>query len=210
MKLTMASFVNTAGRLCLVALLAWTFQACGGGTGAKHDDAVDSAKDVNDTTAAVDEESADFAVKAANGGMMEVQLGDAAQQLAAGSRVKEFGNMMVRDHSKANDELKTLAATKNITLPDSVGEDHRKHIDDMKMKKGVDFDKAYIDMMVDDHKEDIDMFEKAANNLKDADLKAFAARTLPTLRAHLDSAQTIQETMKKQMNNSNRPEARGK
>jgi putative membrane protein len=67
-----------------------------------------------------------------------------------------------------------------------------------------------MDMMVDDHKEDIDMFEKAANNLKDADLKAFAARTLPTLRAHLDSAQTIRETMKKQMNNSNRPEDRGK
>jgi len=141
---------------------------------------------------------------------MEVQLGDAAQQLAAGSRVKEFGNMMVRDHSKANDELKTLAVSKNITLPDSVGEEHKKHIDDLKKKKGVDFDKAYINMMVDDHKEDIDMFEKAANNLKDADLKAFAARTLPTLRAHLDSAQTIQETMKKQMNNSNRPEDRGK
>jgi len=210
MKLQMARSVNTAGRLCLVALLAWMFQACGGNTGAKHDDAVDSAQAVNDTTAAVDEESADFAVKAASGGMMEVQLGDAAQQLASGTRVKEFGNMMVRDHSKANDELKTLAATKNITLPDSVGEDHRKHIDDLKKKKGADFDKAYIDMMVDDHKEDIDMFEKAANNLKDPDLKAFAARTLPTLRAHLDSAQTIRETMRKQMNNSNRPEALGK
>lgn len=196
MKVQMASLVNTTGKLCLVALLAWTFQACGGGTGTQQD-AVDSAQDVNDTSAAVDQESSDFAVKAASGGMMEVQLGDAAQQQAAGSRVKEFGNMMVRDHSKANDELKTLAVSKNITLPDSVGDDHKQHIDDMKKKKGADFDKAYIDMMVDDHKEDVDMFEKAANNLKDADLKAFAARTLPTLRAHLDSAKAIQDAMKK-------------
>lgn len=210
MKVQMASLRQITAGLCLMALLAWMLQACGGGTGARHDDAVDSAQAVNDTTAAVDEESADFAVKAASGGMMEVQLGDLAQTNAAGTRIKEFGNMMVRDHSKANDELKTLAATKNITLPDSVGEDHKKHIDDLKKKTGTEFDRAYIDMMVDDHKEDIDMFDKAANNLKDPDLKAFASRTLPTLRAHLDSARTIQETYRKQMNNSNRPEALGK
>ncbi|WP_298735412.1 DUF4142 domain-containing protein [uncultured Chitinophaga sp.] len=208
MKLPMASFVNTAGRLCLVALTAWTLQACGSGAGTR--DAVDSAQDVNDTTAAVDDESADFAVKAASGGLMEVQLGDIAQQQAAGTRVKDFGNMMVRDHSKANDELKSLAVTKNITLPDSVGAEHKQHIDDLKKKKRGEFDQAYIDMMVNDHKEDVDMFEKAANNLKDPDLKAFAARTLPILRGHLDSARAIQETQKKQMNNSNRPEALGK
>jgi putative membrane protein len=206
MKQLMASSV----KIMLVAMLAWTLQSCGGNTGAKHDDATDSAEAVNDTTAAVDEESADFAVKAASGGMMEVQLGDISQQNANSQRVKDFGNMMVRDHSKANDELKGIAVTKNITLPDSVGEDHKKHIDDLRKKTGRDFDKAYIDMMVDDHKEDVDMFDKAANNLKDPDLKAFASRTLPTLRAHLDSARMIQETYKKQMNNSNRPEDRGK
>lgn len=210
MKLQMANFVNTAGKLCLLTLLAWMLQACGGNTGGRQENAEDSLEEINEATAGVDEESAEFAVKAASGGMMEVQLGDAAQQLAAGTRIKEFGNMMVRDHSKANDELKTLAATKNITLPDSVGEDHKKHIDDLKQKKGEDFDQAYMDLMIDDHKEDVDLFEKAANNLKDPDLKAFAARTLPTLRAHLDSAQTIRETMRKQMNNSNRPEDRGK
>ena len=210
MKVQMASLRQITGGLCLAALLAWMLQACGGSTGAKQDDVVDNAQDVNDTTAAVDEESADFAVNATSGGMMEVQLGDLTQTNAAGTRIKEFGNMMVRDHSKTNDELKTLAATKNITLPDSVGEGHKKHIDDLKKKKGVEFDRAYIDMMVDDHKEDIDMFDKAANNLKDADLKAFAARTLPTLRTHLDSARAIQETYRKQMNNSNRPEALGK
>jgi putative membrane protein len=210
MKLQMASSLKTTGRLCLVALTAWMFQACGGNTGTKHDDAVDSAQEVNDTTAGVDEEASDFAVKAASGGMMEVQLGDAAQQLAASPRVKEFANMMVRDHSKANDELKTLAVSKNITLPDSVGEDHKKHIDDLKKKKGPEFDREYIDMMVNDHEEDVNMFDKAANDLKDPDLKAFAARTLPTLRAHLDSARALQESYRKQMNNSNRPGAVGK
>lgn len=211
MKLTMASSVNMMSSFCLAALLAWTLQSCGGGnSGAKHDDAVDSVEEVNDTLAAVDEESADFAVKAASGGMMEVQLGGTAQTNAASPRVKEFGNMMVRDHSKANDELKSLAVTKNIALPDSVGEDHKKHIDDLTKLKGAKFDREYIDMMVNDHEDDVDMFDKAANNLKDPDLKAFAARTLPTLRAHLDSARSIQETYRKQMNNSNRPEDRGK
>jgi putative membrane protein len=131
-------------------------------------------------------------------------MGRLAQENASSPRVKAFGQMMVTDHSKANDQLKSLAASKNITLPDSVSDEQKKHMDELRKKTGDDFDKAYIDMMVDDHKEDVDMFEKASNNLKDADLKSFAATTLPTLRTHLDSAQIIQENNRKMMNNSKR------
>jgi putative membrane protein len=181
-------------------LAAWMFQACNGGntnTESKHEDAVDSAQAVNKETAPVDKESSDFAVKAANGGLLEVQLGQLAQERGTSQRVKDFGAMMVRDHSKANDELKGLAQSKNITLPDSVGNDYRDHIEDMRKLSAKEFDKHYIDMMVDDHDEDVEMFEKASGNLTDPDLKTWASNTLPTLRAHKDSARAIQALWKK-------------
>ena len=180
------------------ALLLWILHSCNSNTSNKQpDDSVDSAKEVNETAAPVDQESSDFAVKAASGGAMEVELGNTAQQKASNQRVKDFGSMMVRDHSKANDELKTLASNKNIVLPATLGEEHQKHVDELGKKSGADFDKDYIDMMVKDHQEDINMFEKAANSLKDADLKSFATNTLPVLKTHLDSAKAVQEGLKK-------------
>lgn len=138
----------------------------------------------------------DFMVNAASGGMLEVELGKLAQTNASAATVKQFGQMMVTDHTKANTELKTLASAKNIVLPDVPGEDAQKHIDELKTKKGADFDKAYVDMMVDDHKEDIDQFEKAAENAKDTAIKTFAAKTLPTLKTHLQKIQSIKDGMK--------------
>lgn len=194
----MKQVLNKWNTLLLAVLLPFALQSCGGGnTDAKHDDSVDSAKDVNAAIAPVDNESSNFAVKAADAGMAEVKLGEVAQQNASSPRVKAFGQMMVQDHSKANQELKSLASAKNVTLPDSVGEDHSKHIQDLSKKTGKDFDKDYIDMMVDGHQDVIDMFDKASKDLKDADLKAFATNTLPTLRAHLDSAKAVQESLKK-------------
>gem|GEM_PF-89549 len=185
--------------LATALMAAWMLQSCGGNNNntAKHEDAVDSAKAVNKETAPVDKESSDFAVKAADGGMLEVRLGKLAQDKAVNPRVKEFGAMMVRDHSKANDELKTIAGNKNITLPDSVGNDFQEHIRDMEKLSGKDFDKHYMDMMVNDHKNDIDMFEKASNNLTDPELKTFASNTLPVLRTHQDSAKAVYEAIKK-------------
>jgi putative membrane protein len=142
-------------------------------------------------TMPVDKDDADFAVKAANGGMMEVQLGNYAQQNAVSKRVKDFGAMMVKDHTKANEELKSIAAAKNITLPTSIGNDAQKDMDDMMKKKGNDFDKAYMNMMLDDHKKDVKEFEKAAKDCKDAEIKTFAGKTLPVLLAHLDSTKAI-------------------
>lgn len=134
---------------------------------------------------------ADFTMKAASGGLMEVQLGQIAQTKATDPRVKAFGAMMVQDHSQANDELKRIAATKHINLPGTISEDQQKEIDDMNKKTGKEFDKAYMNMMLDDHKKDIKEFEKASKDLSDADFKDFAMKTLPTLQKHLDSAQAI-------------------
>lgn len=139
----------------------------------------------------------DFVMEAASGGLMEVELGKLAQTNAASAQVKEFGKMMVTDHSKANTELKAVAAKKNMTISATPLEKQQKHIDDLKTKKGADFDKAYVDMMVDDHKEDISKFQDEANKGNDADVKAFAAKTLPVLTKHLEHIQKIQDGMKK-------------
>jgi putative membrane protein len=161
-------------------------------------DTANTANTANNTTAAnttpLTKDDSAFVMEAAGGGMMEVQAGNLAQQNAASQRVKDFGAMMVRDHSKANDELKGLASSHGIMLPDSLPSTEKKHMDAMKKLTGKSFDQHYVNMMVDDHKKDIDKFKKASANCKDADLKNWAAKTLPTLQTHLDSIQAIRKS----------------
>lgn len=162
----------------------------------------DSTNEARDTTdlfnnnestanAGINDDVADFAVKAANGGMMEVQLGEYAAKNATDKSVKDFGSMLAKDHAKANKELKSLASSKNIALPASIGDDKTDKMNDLMKKQGKDFDKAYMNMMVDDHKNDIDMYQKVADDSKDAAMKDFAAKTLPTLKKHLNEAEAI-------------------
>ena len=186
--------------MMMMAVAALSFQAC---TGAKDSpetaDSINAEKDTANAVAAgmaVDESDAKFAVDAANGGMGEVALSKLAQGKASNAKVKEFADMMITDHSKANDELMALAKTKNITLPDSVGTDKKKEMEDLSKKSGKDFDKAYVDAMVDGHKKTVSLFEDAGKNAKDADIKAFANKTLPTLKAHLDHINAIHDSMK--------------
>lgn len=137
-----------------------------------------------------------FVLKAAAGGTMEVMLGNLAQQNAQSARVKKFGAMMVKDHTKANNELSSLANSKSILIPSKLPDDIQDHIDKMKKFKGADFDKHYVDMMVNDHKEDIDLFTKASKDLKDSAFKSYATKTLPILTMHLDSAKAIKKDIK--------------
>ena len=139
----------------------------------------------------------EFPLKAASGGMLEVQLGQLAQKNGQSQRVKNFGAMMVKDHSKANTELKAIAETKNISLPTTLIPEHQEHVTMLQKVTGAEFDKQYMEMMTKDHQEDIDEFDKASKNSADADIKAFATKTLPVLRVHLDSAQAINSSLKK-------------
>jgi putative membrane protein len=139
----------------------------------------------------------DFVQEAALGGLMEVELGRYAEQNAVNPRVKNFGAMMVRDHSKANDELKTIASGKNITIPAVMDNNHQNKVDDLKKKTGADFDKSYMDEMVDDHDKDVDKFKKQAENGTDPEIKAFATKTLEVLLVHQDSAKQIKDALKR-------------
>lgn len=133
-----------------------------------------------------------FVLKAASGGVMEVEAGRIAQENGASQRVKDYGAMMVRDHGMANQELMSIASAKGLMIPqDSLMSVHQKHLNEMKNMKGDAFDKHYISMMKDHHNKDIADFEKASTGAMDADVKAFATKTLPTLRMHKDSIQAI-------------------
>jgi putative membrane protein len=188
--------------LLMIAAAAYTFEGCG-----SHKDAKETADSLNktkDTTTnvmntggiAVATDDAKFATAAANGGMAEVALGKLALTKTANAKIKEFATMMVTDHGKANDELMSIAKTKNITLPAAVDADHQKKMDDLTKLTGKDFDKAYVDAMVDGHKKTLDLMKAEVKDGKDADLKAFADKTAPIVQMHLDMINKIYDGLK--------------
>jgi putative membrane protein len=140
---------------------------------------------------AADNPDASFYKKAAEGGMAEVELGKLAQDKSSTQAVKEFGSMMIQDHSAANEKLKAIADGKNIKFPTSPSVGQMATKTKLEVLSGKNFDKSYIKGMVADHKEDIEEFQKEASTGQDADAKAYAAATLPTLKAHLKKIEAI-------------------
>jgi len=187
--------------IAAVALSASVMQACNSNTKNDSKANADSANAQKDTssmgsTLAVNKDDAQFAVDAASGGMAEVELGKLAQTKATNQQVKAFAQQMVTDHTKANNELIDVAKLKNITLPSAPGADEQKVLADLTKKSGKDFDKAYVNAMVDDHKKDVKAFDDATKSVKDTDVKAFAVKTLPTLKMHLDMINKIHDSLK--------------
>jgi len=187
----------------VMAISALAFQACSGGNkDAKESaDSLNMAKDTTTNAAAtggiaVDEADSKFTTQAAVGGMAEVELGKLALEKSSNAQVKEFATMMVKDHGMANAELMTIAQQKNITLPSTVDDEHKKKMEDLSKKTGADFDKAYVDAMVDGHKSTLKLMEDESRDGKDADLKAFATKTAPIVQSHLVMINKIHDGMK--------------
>jgi putative membrane protein len=134
-------------------------------------------------TAKLSSDDTNFIKEAAQGGLMEVQLGKLAQEKAADEKVKQFGKRMEQDHSKTNDELKKIASAKGVQLSNDLDSKHKSNVDKLAKLSGADFDKRYIEAMVSDHKEDIKKFLRVSEKGKDADLKKFAGQTLPRASA---------------------------
>ena len=162
----------------------------------QQDSSMERAEEINEEREAVPDDAAEFATKAAANGMFEVEAGKMAQQQATNADVKNFAQQMVNDHTAANEELKQLASSLNIALPQSITEDQRDKLNNLREKQGVDFDKEYMDMMVSDHKDSVDNFENAAEDSKSADLKNWASQKLPTLKNHLQMAEQLHEKVK--------------
>jgi putative membrane protein len=145
-----------------------------------------------------------FIKDAAQGGLMEVQLGQLAQEKTGNEKVKEFGKRMEQDHSKANEELKKLASDKDVQLSNELDKKHKGKVDKLTKLSGADFDKQYMDAMVSDDKEDIKKFQRADKG-KDAELKQFARQTLPTLKEHLQLAESTVQQVKSASKSSKTP-----
>jgi putative membrane protein len=129
--------------------------------------------------------------------MLEVQLGKLAEQKGQNKSVKSFGAMMVKDHSKADEQLKKMASSKNIAIPAMLSDKCQKTLSDFTAKSGFDFDKDYASAMVSGHKDNIDMFKKEAENGKDSAIVQWARGKLPTLEHHLDMAEKTNKDVNK-------------
>jgi putative membrane protein len=181
------SSIQKAGLLlATITLCSATFAA---DTKARHA----GAKDAGSQLAGADRK---FMEKAAEGGMAEVEMGKLGQQNGSRDDVKKFGERMVQDHSKANDELKQLASSKGVTLPTELDSKHRHDHDKLAKLSGDKFDREYMEHMVKDHKKDVKEFDKASKDSKDADLKAFASKTLSVIQGHLMLAENTESAVK--------------
>ncbi|MEO8173620.1 MAG: DUF4142 domain-containing protein [Sediminibacterium sp.] len=171
------------------------FFSCGDGS---EKDSKEVAKDENnqkfDSTNI--EGDTKFAVALADGSMFEVEASKLAATNASAANVKDFAKMMVTDHSGANAELKDLAAKKNISLPMTLSEAKQKKYNELAAKKGVDFDNAYVDCMVDEHKDAVDALQKEADKGNDADLRSWATGKLATIQHHLEVIKSIKDGKK--------------
>jgi putative membrane protein len=135
----------------------------------------------------------EFVVTAADGGLLEVQLGQLAVANAKAAEIKKFGQSMVDDHGKANEELKTLAQQKDISIPTALSEKSQKKYEELARKSGTEFDKEYIDFMVKDHKDVIDHFKQEAENGKDSEISSWASGKVSILEHHLMMAEDVKK-----------------
>jgi putative membrane protein len=134
-----------------------------------------------------------FLKNASQGGSAEVQLGELAKEKATNKGVKDMAAMILADHTKANQELKSLAGQKGVELPADIEVGQKMARQKLEKLSGAEFDKEWVQQMIKDHKKAIDLFEDASKDSKDADIKAFADKTLPTLRGHLQHVEGLKK-----------------
>jgi putative membrane protein len=159
---------------------------CATGSASMAQDAATSAQSSASTK--------EFVEKAGASGLAEVEMGEIGAQKARNGQVKAFAKRMVADHTKANEELLTAIKGKGVQVPSSRSATHKAMVEKFRQQEaGKNFDRDYMEHMVEHHKADVELFETAADDEKfDLDLRSYAKRTLPTLRDHLKQAQTIQ------------------
>lgn len=183
-------FINIATFALIIGLVS---------CGPKKDDSKKDAEEANEQKFEDSkiEDDTEFAVDIADASLLEVQLGELAQTNGYAKEVKSFAKMMINDHKKANEELKTVAAQKNITLPAYISSKSQGKYDDLSKKTGKEFDDAYTDAMVSGHKDVLDIMKKEAEKGKDADLKSWATAKVAVIEHHLEMAKQTADVVDK-------------
>lgn len=131
---------------------------------------------------------ASFVTDAAQGGMAEIQEAQLALSKTHSARVKMFANKMIADHTKADDQLKTIATAKGVTLPTAVNDMQMQQMTTLQGETGHKFDHDYMTDQLSDHQTMLQLFQTEASSGTDADLKTFAANTVPVIQSHIDMA----------------------
>ena len=158
--------------------------------------AQDTANTNNNTqTSGKKNSDSKFMMMAATSDMNEIGLSNQALSKSTNEEVKKLAQMMIDDHTKSSEELKPIAMSKNVMLPAEMDSKHKSAMEKMSSMSGMEFDMAYIKMMVKDHEKAVSMFTKESNSGKDAEAKAFAAKTLPVIQMHLDMSRKMMTSM---------------
>jgi putative membrane protein len=181
----MEKISTLTGRFALIASLSLLPVAMIGQTNSMSADSSNGSMSSSDKK---------FVREAAQGGMAEVELGKLATEKASSPEVKKFGQRMVDDHSKANDQLKEVASSQGISLPSKLSAKDEMTKERLSKLSGERFDKAYMSDMVKDHTQDVADFQQEANSASDPAVKEFAEKTLPVLKSHLREARQIAPT----------------
>ena len=137
-----------------------------------------------------------FIKTALMGNMYEVEAGKLAAARATSPEVKNFGQKLMDDHQKANEELKPIAVTKNVEIPAALDKKHQGMIDDLSKYSGADFDSQYMAMMAKDHKKDVEAYKKEVGKSEDPQVKGYASKTLGVIEQHLATAEQLHDSMK--------------
>lgn len=180
-------------QLTFALVTAVTLVACGGNDRANADR--DNAPAVGTAGTANNAPDRDFVQEQLADGNAEVELGRLAQEKATRPEVREFGQMMVRDHTQAGEELRQIASKHNIQPAEADTGDHKDLHEKLTKATGAEFDREYIDAMVDDHEKAVNDVQEKAEDSDDPDVKQWAAKTLPTLKQHLERAKQIKENL---------------
>jgi putative membrane protein len=173
------------------ALLIWSGAAFAQDASGQAGSSAAQKNDQNSSSSSLSAKDKAFMMKAAKGGMEEVEIGQIVADKAQSDDVKQFAKRMVDDHTKANDELKALAQQKGVTLPSDSGAEGKAMKAKLEKLSGAQLDKAYMHDMVLDHTKDVHEFQTESKMAKDSDVKSFAEKTLPTLQDHLKQAKDV-------------------
>lgn len=174
-------------------LLTFALMLCLFGAYAQKSDKKLKDKITGNEQGGVSKKDKAFVSEAADGGLLEVKLGQLAQQNAKDPEVKKHAMHMVTDHSKANEELKMLCAQKNMEVPAMLSDKSQKKYDKLAEMSGEKFDKEYVDCMVKDHQKMLAMFKKQSKNGEDPELKAWAGEKIATLESHLEMWKSVEK-----------------
>jgi putative membrane protein len=144
-------------------------------------------------TSQLTQDDRQFVSEAALGGMMEVQLGQLAQEKGQSDAVKQLGQTLANDHQQANQQLQSIAQAKQIDVPTSMDQSHQKSISQLQNRSGAGFDRAFIQEVIRHHQKDIAQFREQSTKTQDPALRDFTSSTLPTLEKHLQQARDAQQ-----------------